>query len=177
MSEKKVVSRNVAITLGIICTILIVGLVGAIASYTSIISGKDDTIASKDSQISSLNSQIIYLNSKVSDLTDTVNLGKSTVWVNNQIINQSVWGYTYVKTFSTSYAGYISVDVLSSTPTNKYVEVIWSAYGISYDSGHITVGTNGTAYFPMMPSSNIIITIGNTVLLNATETVTITYYY
>jgi ABC-type xylose transport system substrate-binding protein len=49
MSEKEVVSRNIAIALGIICMVLAVGLVGAIANYTSIISGKDNTIASLDS--------------------------------------------------------------------------------------------------------------------------------
>ena len=54
MSEKKVVSRNFAIVLGIIAIILLVGLVGAIANYTSIINAKDNTIADKDSQISSL---------------------------------------------------------------------------------------------------------------------------
>jgi chaperonin cofactor prefoldin len=56
-SEKKVVGRNVAIALGIICIILAVGLVGAVANYTSIISGKDNTIVSKDSQIQTLTSQ------------------------------------------------------------------------------------------------------------------------
>jgi len=44
MSEKKVVSRNVAIALGIIVIIVLVGLVGAISSYTSIINDKDSQI-------------------------------------------------------------------------------------------------------------------------------------
>jgi len=76
MSEKKVVGRNVAIALGIICIVLAVGLVGAIANYTSIISGKDSTIATlnsqmteKDNTISSLNSQINSLNSEIGKLT------------------------------------------------------------------------------------------------------------
>jgi len=34
MSEKKVVSRNIAIVLGIVCIILTVSLVGAVANYT-----------------------------------------------------------------------------------------------------------------------------------------------
>ena len=41
MSEKKVVGRNVAIALGIICIVLAVSLVGVIANYTSIINNKD----------------------------------------------------------------------------------------------------------------------------------------
>jgi TolA-binding protein len=57
MSEKKVVSRNVAIALGIIIIIVLVGLVGAIANYTSIINGKDNTITTKDSQIQVLTNQ------------------------------------------------------------------------------------------------------------------------
>jgi hypothetical protein len=57
MSEKKVVNRNIVIALGIICIILIVGLVGAIANYTLIINGKDNTISTKDSQISNLQNQ------------------------------------------------------------------------------------------------------------------------
>jgi len=170
MSEKKVVGRNVAIALGIICIILAVGLVEAIANYTSIISGKDDTITS-------LNSQIVSLTIQVSDLNDTVNFHKSAFWVMDHTISQSVHSYTYW-TFSASYAGYVSVVVLSSTTTNTYVEVIWNAYGISYDSGQITVGTSGTAHFPILPSSSIEIRVGNTNLFNgATETVTIIYYY
>jgi len=57
LSEKKVVGRTVVIALGIICVILAVGLVGAIANYTSIISGKDNSIGTKDSQMQTLTSQ------------------------------------------------------------------------------------------------------------------------
>ena len=45
MSEKKVVSRRVAITLGIICIILTACLVGTIAYYTSIINGMNYRIS------------------------------------------------------------------------------------------------------------------------------------
>jgi len=195
--EKKVVGRNVAIALGIICIIVAVGLVGEIANYTSIISGKDTTIASKDSQIGSLNSQITTkdntissldsqiaskdsqissLNSQVSDLTDTVNLAKSTTWVNDQTVSQPASSYTYW-TVSASYAGYVSVWVHSSTTDNTYVRVIYSSHGVNYDN-QITVGTSGTAVFPLLPSSNIEIRVGNSNWFNgATETVTITYYY
>jgi chaperonin cofactor prefoldin len=53
--ERKVVGRTVAIVLGIICIILAVGLVGAIADYTSIISGKDNTITTLTNQNNQLN--------------------------------------------------------------------------------------------------------------------------
>jgi len=162
MSERKVVGRNVAIALGIICIILVVGLIVAVANYTSIIKGKDDTIAS--------------LQNQVGDLNSIINLEKSTVWVNDQTVSQPASSYTYW-TVSADYAGYISVQVQTSTTTNTYVRVIWSAYGVNYDH-QITVGTSGTAVFPVLPCSNIEIRVGNSNIVNgATETVTITYHY
>ncbi len=48
MSQKKVVGRNVAIALGIICIVFVAALVAAVAQYTSIINERDKTIATKD---------------------------------------------------------------------------------------------------------------------------------
>ena len=50
--------RNIAITSGIICILLAVSLVGAIANYTSIISAKDNTITSQDATINNLQQKI-----------------------------------------------------------------------------------------------------------------------
>jgi TolA-binding protein len=236
--EKKGVSRTVAIALGIICIVLAVGLVGAVALYSSQINDKDNTIttensqlADKDSQISnlqtwlngnktllagtiiwlnpnktllsqtqthlqgnlteitslnsqiaSLQSQISYLNSQVTSLQNQIsnlnailNLQDSTIWVNSQTISQPASSYSELGA-TADYAGYVWVNVQSSTTTNTYVEVIWSAYGVSYDNT-ITVGTSGTACFPILPTW-IEVRIGNTNLVNgASETVTITYYY
>jgi conjugal transfer/entry exclusion protein len=63
MSEKKVVSRDTVIALGIVCIILAAGLVGAAMNYTSIICYKENTIALLNSQITSIQSQINDLNS------------------------------------------------------------------------------------------------------------------
>jgi predicted PurR-regulated permease PerM len=49
---KKLVSRNVAIALGIICIILVVGVVGAFAYYMPMINDKNNTISSLNTQIS-----------------------------------------------------------------------------------------------------------------------------
>jgi glucose/mannose transport system substrate-binding protein len=55
--EKKVVSRKIAIALGIIIIIALVGLAGAMVNYTAMINGKDNTISTKDSQIQTLINQ------------------------------------------------------------------------------------------------------------------------
>jgi hypothetical protein len=72
MSEKKVVGRNVAIALGIIAIILLVGLAGVIANYTSVINAKDNLIASKDSEITNKNSQIADKDSQISSLNSQI---------------------------------------------------------------------------------------------------------
>jgi len=163
MSEKKVVGRNVAIALGIICIILAAGLVGVIAVYTS---------------------QINSLNSEVSDLYSIINLDKYEVWYNETVCNQMIGG-TYTVLYPPNihqailrYSGYIAVHVLSSTTNNTYVEVIWLGSGnITYDN-RITVGTSGYAYFPVLARTMPEIRVGNTNPdKGATETVTITYHY
>jgi hypothetical protein len=175
---KKMVRRNVAVALGIICIVLAIGLVGAIAGYTSMINGKDSTISSQASQISSYQNQ-------VNNLTNTLDLSESTVWVNNQTISQAAYRYTFW-TYSINNAGYVSVNVQSSTTNNTYVTVNWYLDGILYYN-NVTVGTSGRAVFPVLPtlpygelsgSNYILIKVGNTNKVgNATETVSITYYY
>jgi hypothetical protein len=133
-------------------------------------------------------------------------LGNFTVWVNDTTVTQAANSYTSWS-FSAGYSGYISVNVQSSTTNNTYVRVIYSAYGvdggINYDNT-IPVGTNGTAFFPVLVLPQLIpiymgpairpgsfpstfypvgttiieIRVGNTNTVgNAIEIVTITYYY
>jgi hypothetical protein len=109
-------------------------------------------------------------------LSNIANLTVSTVWVSNQTISQSAGAYTSW-TESVNYAGYVSITVLSSTTSSTYANVVYSAYGVSYDNP-ISVGTNGTAYFPVLPSLSITVEVGNgNVVSGATETVTIIYHY
>jgi outer membrane murein-binding lipoprotein Lpp len=68
--EKKSVSL-IIVALGIVCTIFLAGLTGAVVNYTSVINGKDSTIATKNSQISSLESQVSNLQNQVNALNNT----------------------------------------------------------------------------------------------------------
>ncbi|MGD0029194.1 MAG: hypothetical protein ABSC91_09670 [Candidatus Bathyarchaeia archaeon] len=188
--------RKAVIALGTVCVILVVGLVGAIAHYTSITSGKDSIIGTKNTQIESLNSQISSLNSQVtnlksqlSNLNDTVNdlnsvanLTKYTEWAGGETMPQqansyTTWAIRGATYGGANYAGYIKVHVESNT-TNAYVRVTYSSwYGVDYDN-QIVVGTNGTAVFPALPAPNIEIRVGNTNLSDGvTIAVTIRYYY
>jgi len=144
MSEKKVVRRTVAFALGIMCIILAVGIVGAIANYTSIINGKDNIISSQDSQISNLQAQnnqlqtwldsnITYYNSQISSLdSQIINLTNEK----NQL-------QTWLTGNITSYKAQIST--LNATITQMEA---WLAREPPDD--HLAVANTVQAWYPTM---------------------------
>jgi hypothetical protein len=175
-NEKKVVSRNVGIALGIISIVLLVGLVGAILDYTSIISGKDNGISTRDSQIQTLTNQKNRTQTWLQGNNSIVNLTMSAIWVASENVSiqagsESVWNFT------ANYAGYISVQVAGNPPTtgNFYCRATYASHGVNYDN-QINAGTSGTAVFPVLPAL-IRIRVGNVLTVLANATVTIMYYY
>jgi TolA-binding protein len=251
MGEKKFVSRSIAIVLGLLCILLLSGVVGAViyysnyvsnhthtdteyASVTSQLANANENITSLSEQLSTLQSalannntqsanlqaqvdalngklislnktitttedyynslvyvysteahdsavqltaardQIASLQSQVDSLSAIANLTASTTWINNQTVSQPAGSFTSWSE-SASYAGYVAITVSSSTTT--YANVAYSSHGVNYNV-QTNVGTNGTAYFPVLPSSNITVAVGNELSTgSATETVTIIYYY
>jgi hypothetical protein len=146
---KKMVSRNVAIALGIICILL--GSLGYFA---------------------------VNLQNQVNDLNRNLNLDKSVVWI-NEIVSQPARSFSYLQdgTFVADYCGYVVVWV-TSTSKNIFIQAIFEQSWITYDQVfNITSGT-GYGAFAVIPCHNIEITVGNYNLVDgATENVTVTYYY
>jgi len=160
--KKRVAIENVAFALGIICMILAAGVVVLYFSLSL--------------QIPLLHSQIQSLTTQNNELEEIVDLERSIIWKSSRMVTQPA-GYWTHWNFSANYAGYVEVWVETSTSSNTYVRVIYSSYGVRYDS-QLSVGASGKAVFPILPSSNIVIGVGNTNSVDeATETVTITYYY
>jgi len=203
--QKKIVGRTMVIALGMICIVLAAGLVGAIAVYMPMVNSLESQIAEKDSTISSLNLQVSSLTSQVLSLQDNLEqsntnittLQKAIEALNSQVafylsviyLNES--GYllqpatqtltqnantsTIIYNGTINYAGYVSVAVESSSNTT-YAQVFYSSYGVNYDH-NVTVGTSGTAVFPVLPGE-IAVGVGNTELVdNVTATVTALYRY
>jgi tRNA(His) 5'-end guanylyltransferase len=203
--QKKVVSRTVAIALAMVCILLVAALVAVIVVYKpmSNTSALESQLAEKDAKIASLNSsvttlqslvaryvqyfnenssgtsdldaQINALNAQIDELNNYLALNASGVMLNNEAVSQAANNYTSFQ-FDLQYAGYVSVNVQSSTSSTTYVEVLYSAFGINYDENK-TVGTSGTAAFPVLPAT-IEIRVGNTESSGTiTGTVTAIYYY
>jgi cell division protein FtsL len=190
---QKMVSRNVAVALGIICVILIAVI--AIFSVTGISAQNSyNNLQNKNKQLqtwltenvsqnenlqnqnSQLQTSLDENESQINNLTNILNLANSTVWLNDQTTSQP-HGSSTSWTESANYAGYVSIFVLSSTTNSTYARTLYSVDGVNYDNT-VSVGASGIVYFPVLPSSSITVEVGNNnSLLPATETVTITYYY
>ena len=118
-----------------------------------------------------------YSNFEYSDLNDTVHLRKTEIVVDNLTVSEPAGSY-YTKMLSLQYAGYITVDIESSTTDNTFVEVIYTSYGVYYENKIIIIGYRGIVQFPVLPSEKIQVNIGITNLSgNATQAFTITYHY
>jgi len=83
MSEKKenMVSKKVAIALGIIAMVLFTGIIVVFAYYSTAVTLRDNIIAMKDQEILSLQSEVTDLEEQVTDLQDQVEAQQ------NQILN------------------------------------------------------------------------------------------
>jgi uncharacterized protein YoxC len=144
------------------------GLTTLAANYASALNQSNSDMAALETQISDLDSQI-------SDLVNYLNLNASGTMVPSQAITQNPGANTTIWNDIVPYAGYVSVSVQSSS-TTTYVRMLYSSYGVNYDHT-VTVGTSGTATFPVLPGA-VEIRVGNTDTVGSVNaTVTATYYY
>ncbi|BFH74067.1 hypothetical protein SJAV_20110 [Sulfurisphaera javensis] len=134
-------------------------------------------IASLKAQISNLTSENQALQSEVNNLQSIVNLQNTRTIANDYTVNQPAGQYSTIS-FTANYAGYVTVNVLSSTTTKTTVTIVeYTNMGQTITSQTYNVGTSGTVVFPVLPGE-IEVEVGNSNFFNgATETVTVTYTY
>jgi hypothetical protein len=195
-SPKRIVNRTVTLALGLICIVLAAGVVGAIAFYSPMVTNLESQLTEKENLISSMNAtitslqnslnqssssaatkdtQIAALNYQISNLFNYLNLNVTDLLVYNRTFSQDAGANTTIYYNTVQFAGYVTVAVQSSS-NKTYVQLIYSSYAVNYNST-ITVGTSGTAAFPVLPSYLAII-VGNTETEDAVgATVTATYTY
>jgi len=143
-----VLYRNVAIGTGILCLILIIGLM-----YTVF--------------------QVGNLNSQIAEIGKITNLEKTYVWIDHESVNAPSrrWDFT------TDYAGYVTFTIQAVTTESTYIQVTYVSHGVSYDSGRTDVGSSGTVSFPVLPGQ-ITIRVENPSLSNGpAKIVTAVLYY
>jgi len=185
--KKRVVGRNVAIALGLICLILAGGLAAVLSVYLS--GGASSTELTQlraeneglrgnmtmlTSQIAALQASLAqaqndllaanatsedyeYLLNYTSGLQNLLNLGASSTLINQAGPLNAGENVTYNELIE--YAGYVTVQVTSSSNTT-YAQVIFTYAGFTFNNTAV-VGTSGTAAFPVLPGTVDII-VGNT---------------
>jgi cell division protein FtsL len=204
MAEHKVVGRKIAIGLGVVCIVLSVGLVVALAAYLPMsaqmdslnaqITQKDQDIAGLNLQITALQSQIDslnssssnvqYLQSQISDLQQQIQALSNVLYLNVSatLVDNAPFSLqpsTNVTVWDNpdtplQNAGYLAVQVQSSSNLT-YVEVVYNSYGVAYDN--VVEVSNSTVTFPVLPGP-VVIVVGNTELADSvTGTVSAYYYY
>jgi hypothetical protein len=202
--QKKSNPKIVVIALAVICVILAASLVGVIAIYQpngsqAQLAEKDSTISSLQAQIASLEdrlantanastyvTQIAYLNQQLLALNDTLTTTNADMLSLEKILQLQTSGTLYDANFvqdanttttvwnnQLDYAGYIVVQATASANTT-YAEVIYS-YGETNFDYNQTLGTSGTALFPVLPGT-VVVKIGNT-NQTATNSITATATY
>ena len=189
---EKMVRKNVAVALGVVCIILImVSLIGAFVYYTPIINDKDKTISSLDSRVSLLTSNVTnlqywldvnetYFQNQIAQYIMVLRFGFTnyTVWANSLSISQGPNSYDYFAIKIVNQTGYVLVNVQSST-NNTYVQENY--YASKAYENRVDVGTTGTVIFPVPLSpavtSGVLIMIGNTNPTGANITATVTFYH
>src|SRR4030042_4313523 len=152
MSEKRMVRRSVAIALGVVCIILIAGIVEIRLYYLVQDIEKDETITrlnieafNKNSQISQLKSNVTNLQNQVNNLTDILNLNKSAVWYNGTLLIVPPLELTMLEK-NAPYAEYVSVQVSSPQGNETIILLIYYSEVLKYrHEDSINLGSNGTA--------------------------------
>jgi hypothetical protein len=121
-----------------------------------------------------LNDTLTGLSSDYSSLLRIAQLGASEVWYDNSF-SQDANSSTLLGTAEVNYAGYVVVQATASADTT-YAQVFYTFGGIDLDFNQ-TIGTAGTALFPILPGT-IEIRMGNINQSNPNNvTATITHYY
>jgi flagellar basal body-associated protein FliL len=193
------------IALAVICIVLAAGLVGVTAVYLANgnsadlkaqITAKDKTISalqannetqqntlqSQSDQIASLQNQVSSLNTQLLDLNDTVSgyynialMQASDVLFSQQPITQDANATTEAFNNAIYYAGYVAIQA-TATSNTTFVAVSYAYAGTNFNYNQ-TIGTSGSAVFPVLPSE-LIINIGNIDHTEANNiTASATYYY
>jgi cell division protein FtsB len=198
--EKKVVSRNVAIVLGIICILLIATIgyfvvtnISAQNSYNNLRNQNEQLqswLDGNETLLGSTRDYNTYLQNRVNELVANLNLNTSSICTyNNTKFSLPVFFGDYSGPAGT-YALFLNahdeintgvVVVHVSSDFDIYVTITFKAYGYVFiNERHL--GMNGTAAFATLPTLNGATGISIEVYTNetaipASAKVTIIYYY
>jgi len=94
-TKKRISAKSVLLVVGIICIVLLAGLISTVIVYSSIIQDKNSSISSLNSRISTLNSSVTNLQDQLdflqTQLGDLLNATAPSVSLEELSLNPSAW--------------------------------------------------------------------------------------
>ena len=194
---KKTVSRNVVITLGIICIVLVALIayftvtgISATNSYNNLqnqnkqlqawLVGNETILNQTQTWLTGNETLLNQIRDNNTGLQSILNLNESTVLLNNYTIDGAPYGEGW--NYSFNYAGYLLVSAVSTI--GGTIELSYTFQSLNYDS-QMDFGGNGTAIFPVLPSSTVELQVAYTgpiplasdITVPLVTTINATYYY
>ncbi|MCL2172612.1 MAG: hypothetical protein LBH62_07365 [Nitrososphaerota archaeon] len=194
-------TKNVTIALGVICMILATSLTIVVITNENLFGNQKNTkvlegqISDLNTQVSTLQNQIGNLNNILSDYEDQqynyedqiatltnktnnyaniIELRELHIIVDNQTYTQDANTVTIFFNEKVSYAGYFEIQAETTSDT-AYIQVSYTHNDLTFNQT-VTVGTDGTAYFPILPGS-IEVLLGNTDNATTDANITLIYIY
>lgn len=186
--------KGLAISFAVLCMVFIISTIGLISYYFPLANSQQTQINDLQSQAKQVNSQldnssfqlsntsiqIASLQSQLSIANSINNLQESTVWLNNSEVTV-IAGTFFSHTYAANYAGYVNVRIDALESNDYSLRASWSFDGSTYNNYDNTwsFGRREGTSFPVLPSSNILITLtcNNKPNLNLPAFITITYIY
>ena len=158
---------------------MIVTLGAQVSAIQSALNQIASNMTAKDAQINELTARLSSIaeeyNTILADYNAIITLGKSGILLSNFSLVQAANSSTVIWNDIVEYAGYVAVQ-LQSTSNTTYARVAYTSYGVNFNQS-ITVGESGTAAFPVLPGT-IEVSVGNTEPVNSVNgTVAATYVY
>ncbi|MCL2173353.1 MAG: hypothetical protein FWB84_06935 [Candidatus Bathyarchaeota archaeon] len=127
-----------------------------------------------EAQLSDYEKQIDDLTDKTANYTRIIDLKEIQMIFDNKTCAQEANTLTTVFNETVNYAGYFEFQVESTSDTT-YLQTTYKHNDLNFNQT-ITVGTNSTAYFPILPGT-VEVLIGNTGTKTNQITITLNYVY
>jgi hypothetical protein len=185
-SRKKMVNRNIAIVVGIICVVIIASLVASLVGTLNFLNSanqQNTNLLNQNQQLQAwLNQNETLLNEtqdNCTNLQNIVNLNESAVlWSENGIIYTPTNSETILGlgSWQIPYAGYLLANINSTSETVVELTYIFRSQNFT---SQVDCGTGGTAIFPVVPNpTNMTVRAPvNKPPAGWTANWTLTYYY
>jgi len=168
---RRIISRNVAIALGLVCIILAVSLTGTFAYYAPMISDKNNTISSLNNQMASSKIQISNQNNTISSLYAQISKLNSNITSLQKQITSDNASVNSLTSNATMLQGELNsilngskslLDIITSDPSawvNKTVEVegnisLYLVPGTFWPPWDYELSSNGTSIGVSFGASN-----------------------